>query len=579
MALSFASPWPTAATASATAARSVRSQLGPSDGLPSRQTSHLLLGCSVIVVSTRVCRKLLPGRSKRSQVHAQGPVPLGNIFDAAVNQGGRGMGGGFVGPGPGDMFGGQKRSPEEEEKARKVLQNIRDFRMKPKEVKEYLDRFVIEQDDAKKVLRCLDDPSLRGKNYTKPNILISGPTGSGKTYLVRTMAKMLGVPFAKADATKFSETGIVGEDAEDVVRQLVDSAGGSSEVAQYGMVYIDEVDKICSGSGGTARGGWNGSQVQSNFLKIMEDTEVGTKNSMQASLSSMFGGGQADQTISTKFVLFIFSGAFNGMNEIIKNRVGTKPMGFFVDGEETDTLGLSPSKEESQSYLHLAETKDFVEAGLEPEFVGRIPVRVAIRALTSNDLYRILTEAEDSVLLQFQNDFDGYGIQLKAEEAALRRVAELAVEERTGARALVTILEKVLRGFKFELPSTSCKELLLTKAIVEDPQGSLQDLLCAAPLARASVQRWLETVERTSKIRLDMPDDVRDRIVEECAEQRQAAETVLDRRLRQTGVISGFESIRDATKGKVDFFCVNQAMLDTPAEEMQKWTKDLDAMA
>ncbi|CAE7537608.1 clpX [Symbiodinium natans] len=476
------------------------------------------------------------------------------------------------------------------------MQNIRDFRMKPKEVKEYLDRFVIEQDDAKKVLsvalcdhynwarRCLDDPSLRGKNYTKPNILISGPTGSGKTYLVRTMAKMLGVPFAKADATKFSETGIVGEDAEDVVRQLIDAAGGSSDVAQYGMVYIDEVDKICSGSGGTARGGWNGSQVQSNFLKIMEDTEVGTKNSMQASLSSMFGGGQGDQTISTKFVLFIFSGAFNGMNEMIKNRVGTKSMGFFVeehdqeDKDNSDPLGL-PSKEEAQSYLHLAETKDFVEAGLEPEFVGRIPVRVAIRALTSNDLYRILTEAEDSVLLQFQNDFKGYGIELEAEEAALRRVAELAVEEKTGARALVTILEKVLRGFKFELPSTSCTKLTLTKAMVEDPEGSLQDLLCSAPVAQASVQRWLETVERTSKIRLEMPDDVRDRVIEECAKRRMAADAVLDSMLRQTGVISGFESIRDATKGKVDFFCVNQAMIDTPEEEMQKWTKDLDAMA
>ncbi|CAJ1338647.1 unnamed protein product [Effrenium voratum] len=302
--------------------------------------------------------------------------------------------------------------------------------MKPKDVKSYLDRFVMEQDECSELRsvalcdhynwarRCLDQPDLREKNYMKPNILISGPTGSGKTYLVRTMAKMLGVPFVKADATKFSETGIVGEDAEDVVRQLVDAAGGSSEVAEYGMVYVDEVDKICSSSAGS----------RGNFLKIMEDTEVSAKNSMQASLSSMFGGGQ-DDTISTKFVLFIFSGAFTGMNDIIKNRVG---------------------------YLHLAETKDFIDAGLEPEFIGRVPVRVAIRSLDAEDLYKILALAEDSVLQQFQKDFKGYGIELKAQTDALRRVAELAVEEKTGARALVTVMEK--ESFAQQSEQLSCVE-------------------------------------------------------------------------------------------------------------------------
>lgn len=521
------------------------------------------------------------GRCVRSSTGASRGVPLGNIF---TNAGATGVGGGFVG-GPQEVF-GRRQGSQDDKKAEEVLQNIKGFQMKPKKVKEYLDRYIIEQDDAKRVLsvalcdhynwarRCLDDPSLRGKNYTKPNILISGPTGSGKTYLVRTMAKMLGVPFVKADATKFSETGIVGEDAEDVVRQLADAAGGSSAVAGYGIVYIDEVDKICSASGGMGgRGGWSGSQVQSNFLKIMEDTEVSAKNSMQASLSSMFGGGQ-EESISTKFVLFIFSGAFTGMNDIIKNRVGTKSMGFLAD----DPANQKVNTEEQQSYLHLAETNDFIEAGLEPEFVGRIPVRVAIRALDSNDLYKILTQAEDSILLQFQNDFSGYGIQLKAEEAALRRVAELAVEEKTGARALVTILEKVLRNFKFELPSTSCTELLLTRDMVEDPTRALQDLLCSPALARDDVNHWLGKVEARSKIRVDMPDEVRDRVVAECAKRRQSAEKVLDSMLRDTGVISGFESIREATKGSVELFCISEAMLDQPQEEMEKWTKELDTM-
>lgn len=476
---------------------------------------------------------------------------------------------------------------QDEKKAQEVLNNIKSFQMKPREVKAYLDRYIIEQDDAKRVLsvalcdhynwarRCLDDPSLRNKNYTKPNILVSGPTGSGKTYLVRTMAKMLGVPFVKADATKFSETGIVGEDAEDVVRQLVDAAGGSSAVAGYGMVYIDEVDKICSASGGmSGRGGWSGSQVQSNFLKIMEDTEVSAKNSMQASLSSMFGGGQ-DESISTKFVLFIFSGAFTGMNDIIKNRVGTKSMGFLAGDATTEEVKI----EEQQSYLHLAETNDFIEAGLEPEFVGRVPVRVAIRALDAKDLYKILTEAEDSILLQFQNDFSGYGITLKADEAALRRVAELAVEERTGARAFVTILEKVLRNFKFELPSTSCTELRLTREMVDDPTRALQDLLCSPTLVQMDVNRWLEKLEKTSEIHVDMPDEVRERVVAECATRRQSAETVLDSMLRETGVISGFESIREGTNKRVEFFVISEAMLEKPQEEMEKWTSGLDTMS
>ncbi|CAJ1446787.1 unnamed protein product [Effrenium voratum] len=523
------------------------------------------------VKAFRVARKLRTCRS----ASGQRGTPLGNIFNVVSQGGATGVGGGFA-SGPNDNpFGGRQRS-QDDQKAQEVLKNIKDFRMKPKDVKSYLDRFVMEQDEAKKVLsvalcdhynwarRCLDQPDLREKNYMKPNILISGPTGSGKTYLVRTMAKMLGVPFVKADATKFSETGIVGEDAEDVVRQLVDAAGGSSEVAEYGMVYVDEVDKICSSSAGS-RGGWSGSQVQSNFLKIMEDTEVSAKNSMQASLSSMFGGGQ-DDTISTKFVLFIFSGAFTGMNDIIKNRVGAKSIGFLAGDDDK----ASAATEEEKSYLHLAETKDFIDAGLEPEFIGRVPVRVAIRLLDAEDLYKILALAEDSVLQQFQKDFKGYGIELKAQTDALRRVAELAVEEKTGARALVTVMEKVLRDFKFELPSTSCTELNLTPALVDDPASALEELLCSASLVRADTQLWLENVEKTSNIRLDMPDEVRERVVDECAKRRQPAESVLDSLLGKTG---------EATKGSVELFCINEAMLEKPKEEMEKWTRELDAMA
>lgn len=540
-------------------------------------------------------RVTLSAEGNPSGGSAEGAKVLGNIFDvmrAGGSSGGVGIG--FGGPPE------NKVSPEEQEAREKVMKSIREFRMRPRDVKAYLDRFVIEQDDAKKVLsvalcdhynwtrRCLDDPSMQTVNYSKPNILILGPTGSGKTYLVRTLAKMLGVPFAKADATKFSETGIVGEDAEDVVRSLVDSAGGDVELAQYGMVYIDEVDKISGGGGSSnSTGGYSGRQVQSNFLKIMEETEVSIKNPLQASLSDVLGGGSKEgRTVSTKYILFIFSGAFNALNDKIKNRVGQQTMGFLVDGEGAplaqDAASDAPQSASrprgTQSFLHLAETSDFVEAGLEPEFVGRVPVRVAIDALDANDLYRILTEAEDSVLRQYEKEFEGYGITLKAEEAALKRVAELAVDEKTGARALVTALEKALRNFKFELPSTTCRELVLTKALLDDPKDTLNGMLCLPEQAGADLQRWLEEIERVSKVRIDMADDVRDRVVEDCAQRRQSAETILDERFRATGVVDGFKDIYKATDGKVGLFAINMAMYETPQEEIMKWRRSLEGM-
>mmetsp|Transcript_157640 Transcript_157640/g.483101 ORF Transcript_157640/g.483101 Transcript_157640/m.483101 type:complete len:518 (+) Transcript_157640:74-1627(+) len=501
--------------------------------------------------------------------------------------------GGSVGVG----FGGPpeaQESPEQKEARERVLKSIREFRMRPRDVKAHLDRFVIEQDDAKKVLsvalcdhynwtrRCVDDPSMQTANYSKPNILILGPTGSGKTYLVRTMAKMLGVPFVKADATKFSETGIVGEDTEDVIRNLVDSAGGDTELAQYGMVYVDEVDKI-SGGGGAGSGAWSGRQVQSNFLKIMEETEVSLKNPLQASLGDVLGsrGSKEGRTVSTKFILFIFSGAFNALNDRIKDRVGKQTMGFLVEGEGGDAEGDRPPgarPKGAQSFLHLAETSDFVEAGLEPEFVGRVPVRVAIDALDADDLYRILTEAEDSVLKQYEKEFDGYGIKLKSETAALKRIAELAVEEKTGARALVTVLEKALRDFKFELPSTAVRELVLTEALINDPKGTLNTMLSLPEQAGADLQRWLEEIERKSKVRIDMADEVREKVLEDCGKRSKSAESVLDERFRATGVVDGFKEIYEATDGQVGLFAINMAMYEKPEEEIAKWRRSLEGM-
>lgn len=483
---------------------------------------------------------------------------------------------------PGFGGGPKELTPEQKAAQEKVLKSVREFDMKPRDVKAHLDRYVIEQDDAKKVLsvavcdhynwtrRCLADKSLKTTNYSKPNILILGPTGSGKTYLVRTLAKMLGVPFVKADATKFSETGIVGEDAEDVVRGLVDAAGGDVELAQYGMVYIDEVDKITTG-GGTGSGGWSGRQVQSNFLKIMEETEVSVKNNLRASLSDMFGGGGKEETVSTKFILFIFSGAFTALNKKLEDKIGKGSMGFLLG----DEANAAASDKDRRSFLHLAETSDFVEAGLEPEFIGRVPVRVAIDALDADDLYRILTEAEDSVLKQYEKEFEGYGIRLAPETAALKLAAKMAVEEKTGARALVTVLEKSLRDFKFELPSTSCKELVVTEKLLKEPKAVLNSLLCSPEQAAADVQRWLGEVEQATKVRLELAEDVQSRIVDECGERQMSAEAVLNDRFRSTGALKGFKQIYDETNGNVTFFTVNMAFYEKPAEEIEKWLQSL----
>lgn len=533
----------------------------------------------------------------------QGAV-LGNIFDAAMRAGG-GTSVGFAGPGM--PFGGpggngqQQLTPKQQETRDRVLRSIREFRMRPRDVKAYLDRFVIEQKEAKKVLavalcdhynwarRCIAEEKLRSTNYTKPNILILGPTGSGKTYLVRTLAKMLGVPFVKADATKFSETGIVGEDAEDVVRGLVDAAGGDAELAQYGIVYIDEVDKIATGGGGGRGGGWSGRQVQSNFLKIMEETEVSLQSGLAASLGNVFGGGSKEgQTISTKFMLFIFSGAFNSLNDRIKDRVESGKIGFLIDEEPGQTLTADAgagapctptgSEKGARSYLHLAETSDFVEAGLEPEFIGRVPVRVAVDALDANDLFQILTTAEDSIVKQYENEFKGYGIQLKTEPSALRRVAELATEEKTGARALVTILERTLRDFKFELPSTTSSELTLSTGLIADPRATLDELLSTPERASADLQQWIQELERNSKVRVELTDDVRDRVVRDCADTKSSAETVLELRFRATGVVEGLKKIHEATEGKVAFFSINMAMYEHPEEEIEKWRQSLTGL-
>jgi ATP-dependent Clp protease ATP-binding subunit ClpX len=360
----------------------------------------------------------------------------------------------------------------------------------PRDIKNYLDRFVVKQDNAKKVLataicdhynhikRC----SVKGpcKEYSKQNIIMLGPTGVGKTYLVRTIADLIGVPFVKADATKFSETGYVGGDVEDLVRELVQKADGDIRLAEYGIIYLDEIDKINTPSNVLGRD-VSGGGVQRGLLKLMEETEVSLRtpfdltSQLQAAMEFQSKGKVTRSMINTRHILFIVSGAFNSLGDIIRKRLGAKAIGFHSEGRKT-------SKDED--YYELAKSNDFIEYGFESEFVGRLPVIVSCHELGVSDLFEILKNSEGSIMHQYVNAFEAYGIDLKLTDAGLHRIAEKAYEERTGARSLVGVCERTFREYKYNLPHSSVKELEVSARLVDEPEKVLAEILETAKASR-----------------------------------------------------------------------------------------------
>jgi len=298
--------------------------------------------------------------------------------------------------------------------------------------------------------------------YQKQNVLILGPTGVGKTHLIRSAADLIGVPFVKADATKFSETGYVGGDVDDLVRDLVRRAGGDVKRASHGIIYVDEIDKLATRSEGGGRD-VSGRGVQTNLLKLMEDGDIplispnDVNAQMQAAISAARGHSQGGpDTISTSNILFIASGAFSGIENLIRSRLNRLPAG---------------------GPLSSVSTADLIAFGLEPEFVGRLPVRVACHGLDEDDLFDVLQKSESSLLHQYVRAFAAYGITLRFQNEALRALAALAKNEQTGARGLMTVMERVFRDLKFRLPSTRVRQLTVTAALVADPAGGLRKLL------------------------------------------------------------------------------------------------------
>jgi ATP-dependent Clp protease ATP-binding subunit ClpX len=396
------------------------------------------------------------------------------------------------------------------------------FDKKPRDIKAYLDRFVIRQDEAKKVLSvAMCDHyhhvrlALQGKeqsHYTKQNIILTGPTGVGKTYLIRCVADLIGVPFVKGDATKFSETGYVGGDVEDLVRELVRRADGDVARAQYGIIYIDEIDKIAAASGLQGRD-VSGRGVQTNLLKLMEETEVPARsqNDIAGQMQAMFDlqrGKKGASTINTKHILFIVSGAFDGLEKLVRKRLREATIGF----------AARPRDLADHEALDHARTRDFIDFGFEPEFIGRLPVRVVCQPLDVNDLYTILKNSEGSIIRQYEQTFAAYGIEVLFSDAGLRQIAELAKDEGTGARGLMTVCERIFRDFKYELPSTTVRRFVVSKELVENPAAALESLLAGhkqheRAVARGLVFEFAERFKETHGLKIAFTEGAADALV------------------------------------------------------------------
>ena len=434
---------------------------------------------------------------------------------------------------------------EEDEKQEKTEQKEFEFHLLPRDIKAHLDRFVIKQEEAKKVLAIAvcdhynhanylrrlekEDPNRAQEvEYMKQNVILVGPTGVGKTYLIKHVAELIKVPFVKADATKFSETGYVGGDVEDLVRELVHKAEGDVNLAQFGIIYIDEIDKIAS-AGSLIGRDVSGRGVQTTLLKLMEETEVPVRsmNDLQAQLQAAFEfqrrGKATRETINTRHILFVVSGAFEKLKEQVARRVRQGQIGF--SAEPIQVM-------DNELFQHVT-TRDFIEYGFEPEFIGRLPVRVVCEELDADDLFSIMKYSEGSLLRQYERAFRAYGIEISFEDEALRLLAEAAAKEKTGARGLLTVFEKLFRDYKYYLAGSGLSQLRVTAALVREPKRVLDRLMAEGhklegQMLEAGAHQFAEKFNREHGLEIVLDEAAVRRLVERAQAERMTMNDLCD---------------------------------------------------